>query len=284
MKLKSLWMLAVIWMGTSAVSFAASREVAQNADDVLPMIGDPAGSGDADIEPMTPPPAKVSPRKSVKANPFSSSTPPAESAAVAAPPSDNEIDPNAPASSGHSAFHLGVEGGLSLGTSSFNLNGYSPVISSTVRTGFAGGVFAEYDLSENFSIMPEILYVQKGGRYNTFTDAYQLNWDSLEVPLLVKGKFGTDTVKGVVFAGPALSFAINQTLLDNYISIPPAYYLRTFDIGIHAGLGGEFALTPQMTFFLNGRYMQGFINQSQSFGVTQYLSGFLFMTGLSFGL
>jgi Outer membrane protein beta-barrel domain len=285
MKVQSLFVLTLWLMASSQITLAdPRRDIADSGDETLPMIGDPAPNPEAGAaeEPVAPAPIKA-PRKAVKANPFSAA-PVAASPSETSEPSDNSsLAPNSGQSS-HSTLHLGIEGGLSLGSSSFNINGFNPTLSSQMRTGFAGGVFAEVDLSDNISLMPEVLYIQKGGRYSTLTDVYQLNWDSLEIPLLVEGKFGTDAAKFVIFAGPAVSIAVNQTLVDNYFQLPPTYYLKTYDIGVHAGLGGEFAVTPQMKVFLNGRYMQGFINQAQTYGVTQYLSGFLFMTGLSFGL
>jgi opacity protein-like surface antigen len=95
-------------------------------------------------------------------------------------------------------------------------------------TGLVLGAGFNFALDQDafFSIQPEILYTQKGFRTKTFNNAdsrerqYTLNY--LEVPVLAKIAFGSETIKGYVNAGPSLGFGLGgkrlKTDLNNGVA------------------------------------------------------------------
>ncbi len=82
------------------------------------------------------------------------------------------------------------------------------------KTGLVLGAGFNFALDSDgfFSLQPEILYTQKGYRTETFKNAdskkrdYTLNY--LEVPVLAKISFGSESIKGYVNAGPSLGFGM----------------------------------------------------------------------------
>ena len=83
------------------------------------------------------------------------------------------------------------------------------------KTGLVLGAGFNIPLGQDgfFSIQPEILYTQKGYQTETFNKAdsrkgeYTFNY--LEIPVLAKIAFGTETIKGYVNAGPSLGYGLN---------------------------------------------------------------------------
>jgi hypothetical protein len=79
-------------------------------------------------------------------------------------------------------------------------------------TGFQIGAVANFTVNEMFSIQPELLLVQKGfesGNDEDGTMKATLNY--LEVPVLAKITFGTETFKGFITGGPTLGYAMSGT-------------------------------------------------------------------------
>ena len=105
-----------------------------------------------------------------------------------------------------------VEFGLRAGLNLASLNGDDASldnISPDSRIGFSGGFFVGIRVTPNFLIQPEVLYTQKGAKYDVGGAEFTIKLDYVEVPVLFKGRFGSGGVKPSVFAGPAVGFKVS---------------------------------------------------------------------------
>jgi hypothetical protein len=195
---------------------------------------------------------------------------------------------------------LGILGGLTLGN--LNLNANDPQTASNLdkagkgnRKGFAGGVGFDFNLSEMFSLEPELLYIQQGTTFSYNEDGEDfsivMQTDYLELPVLAKLKMGSRAANISLFAGPYASLLVHKNVhmsdtfqektrekdqtVDNY---------KDFDVGFHSGIGGEFAVAPALSVLVNARYVHGLLNLNKKDDGTIKTRSFLFMTGLAIGL
>jgi hypothetical protein len=149
---------------------------------------------------------------------------------------------------------IGVEGGFNL--ASLNGPNVNDVFAS--RLGFVVGAFIHLPMTTTLAIQPELLYSQKGGKYNGFP--YQL--DYMEVPILLD----------ISFIGP-LSILLGPSIAAN-VQYQGLGSVNQTDIGLVAG--AQLFLTNVL---FSGRYEVGLtdVNSNQ-----QIQNGtFTFMVGLS---
>jgi hypothetical protein len=156
---------------------------------------------------------------------------------------------------GGPSVRFGVEGGIYLA----NLNG--PNVNDEVgsRLGFVGGAFLGLPLAASLALQPEILYSQKGGKYNG--NPYQL--DYWEVPILLDV-----TLVGplAILLGPSFALNAANSGVDN---------INDSDIGLVAG-----AQLNIDRFLVSGRYEIGLTNVTNNQSVQNGTFGFL--VGFSF--
>lgn len=136
---------------------------------------------------------------------------------------------------------IGIKGGLNFS----NLHGSEKNIYGSVshHTTFHAGIFAQFALSEAFSIQPEILYSRKG-----FERADSVfSFDYLDLPVLAVFNF-TDNFS--IHAGPQIGLMMSSKHEDQEINLDP---YNTFDYAFAAGLEGRIS-----RFRLGARYNMGF--------------------------
>jgi len=128
----------------------------------------------------------------------------------------------------HAQVRIGIQGGLSVPNLSGGNNEISQGYSSRLAPNF--GITAEFRITNNFSIQPEVNFDGQGGQRNgmqpvTNTDLpplttggyYYANFknmsilDYLEIPVLAKYTFGKPDLKFYVNAGPYIGFLLNAT-------------------------------------------------------------------------
>lgn len=104
------------------------------------------------------------------------------------------------------APRAGILGGVNIAT----LTGDDAGDASN-RTGFLAGVFGEFSLSQKLAIVPELLYSQKGATQSVESVDIDFKADYLEVPLLLKLRFGAEdaTVRPHIYLGPAVAFNLS---------------------------------------------------------------------------
>jgi hypothetical protein len=73
----------------------------------------------------------------------------------------------------------------------------------------------EITLTNYFSVQPELHFTQKGFAFESsvegedFTQTFRTNF--LELPVLLKAKYGNDIIKGYAFVAPNVGYALNRT-------------------------------------------------------------------------
>ena len=150
---------------------------------------------------------------------------------------------------------IGVEGGVNLASlSGPNVN---DVFAS--RLGFVGGGFLNLPLGSSLAFQPEILYAQKGGKFNG--NAYSL--DYVEVPILldviILGPLG-------ILLGPSFDANVANQNVNNVSST---------DVGLI--LGAQVFVSK---FLVSGRYEIGLTDVRTDAKIQT--GTFTFMVGLSF--
>ena len=110
-----------------------------------------------------------------------------------------------------SSVHAGsVSGGMKVGLNLANLHG-SDVEESDLKTGFCAGGFVAFNITDMFVIQPELLYTQKGDKFEVGTVKAWTILDYLEIPILAKLSIPTKgTVTPNLFLGPAVAFKIRS--------------------------------------------------------------------------
>lgn len=114
--------------------------------------------------------------------------------------------------------------GLRLGGNLAQLRGSDNALGNDAtdrKLGFIAGAFAEMPLSGSFSVQPELLYAQKGGRIDEsfveddldgdFRSDFKLNY--LELPVLVKYSVPTGSrIRPSVYAGPYAAYSVKRSI------------------------------------------------------------------------
>ncbi|RIJ37394.1 porin family protein [Pontibacter oryzae] len=136
---------------------------------------------------------------------------------------------------------IGIKGGVNFASvHGSDKDKYGSVNS---HTSFHAGVYAQFAISELFSIQPELLYSRKG--FERQDSVYRL--DYLEVPVLAVFNI-TDNLS--VHLGPQVGVMMSAKVEDEEIDLEPYH---TFDYGAAAGIEGRIS-----RFRLGTRYVHSF--------------------------
>jgi hypothetical protein len=156
---------------------------------------------------------------------------------------------------------LGIRAGLNLASvhgDDVTINNLSP----ESRVGFSGGLFAGIRVTPSFLIQPEVLYTQKGARYEAAGEEAVIKLDYVEVPVLLKGRFGSGSAKPSVFAGPAVAFKVSgKTEFQG--EEEDVEDVKGTDFGIVFGAGLDLAVGSG-AFTIDARYTLGLTTFSDS--------------------
>jgi opacity protein-like surface antigen len=128
-------------------------------------------------------------------------------------------------------------------------------VSPENRVAFAGGLFAGIRVTPSFLIQPEVLYTQKGARYEVAGEEAVIKLDYVEVPVLLKGRFGSGGVKPSVFAGPAMAIKVSGKS-EFRGEEEDAEDVKSTDFGVVFGAGLDFAVGSG-AFTIDARYTLG---------------------------
>jgi hypothetical protein len=162
----------------------------------------------------------------------------------------------------------GVKGGLSLS----NLMGKGVEFADTsmdpsMRMGFTGYGFFGVDFTDNIGAQIELGYAQKGKSYAFKTESKNtvaLNFDYLEIPILVKGMYPVGDLKPMIYVGPTMGFmlASNEKMhmeapvsMDTTITIEDSTR-NGFEFGLAFGVGTTYKVGPG-AILLDIRYTLG---------------------------
>lgn len=149
---------------------------------------------------------------------------------------------------------------------------------NTTRTGLVVGGIVEFSLSDMFALEPGVVYSQSGSSYaGGTTDAYNY----IDIPVLIKAKFGASEVKPYLFAGPALGFEVAATETSpGNPSIDLSSYTSSINFSAQFGGGVEYAINPKTKLFGDVRYAVGLTDISTVNGFTEHTEGFSIQVGV----
>jgi hypothetical protein len=151
-----------------------------------------------------------------------------------------------------------VEFGIRAGLNLASVNGDDASfdnVSPENRVAFSGGLFAGIRVTPNFLIQPEVLYTEKGARYEAAGEEAEIRLDYVEVPVLLKGRFGSGGVKPIAFVGPAVAFKVSGKA-EFQGEEEDIEDVKSVDIGIVFGAGLDLAVGSG-AFTIDARYTLG---------------------------
>jgi hypothetical protein len=172
---------------------------------------------------------------------------------------------------------VAIKAGVNLASisESSRLEGYESLKNNSV-VGFQAGLSFDLGLSKNFTIQPEVLYIQKGGKSTYVFNAdnkvvSRLYYNYVEVPVLAKLKFYNENGSGFyLLGGPFVGLALGgkskttTTLLGNTTTSEDEFNFdnddaadrqRRTDWGVSFGGGVKFGHV-----FVDARYNLGINN------------------------
>jgi hypothetical protein len=127
------------------------------------------------------------------------------------------------------------------------------------QIGFVGGAALDIGIVKNFfSLQPELLFIQKGERFDERGVETKSTLNYLELPVLAKVSFGSESIKGYVNAGPSLALGLTgkykieggenagetDIRFGDSANDGRRYLDNRFDFGLQFGGGGSFGLGP----------------------------------------
>jgi opacity protein-like surface antigen len=129
------------------------------------------------------------------------------------------------------------------------------------QSGFMGGINAELRLTDDISIQPELMYVQRAiGFTDTNGTSVTAHYNCLELPILLKIKF-LEGVRPYVFGGPVGIINISRSVSANGATTSLSLNPSSTDFAVDLGAGVEFG-----PLFVNLRYSIGIANINQNAG------------------
>ena len=162
--------------------------------------------------------------------------------------------------SGASALSLGIGalGGINLGDAA--VDGHDE---TTMRTGLALGGRVELGVTSPYSLLIEPQYVQKGARFDVSAGPFgnikaRGDLDYLEIPVLLKAKFGATKAHAYAIVGP--SMGINLAAEGSFGSFSDTFKdeAETLTFAGDVGLGAGFQIAPFVYLTGDARYSLGF--------------------------
>lgn len=136
--------------------------------------------------------------------------------------------------------------------------------------GPAFGFIFEIPVNAYFEIRPELNFGSQGQRFKNGKNVYSKWMGYVQVPILLRGQYGNDKVRGFVHVGP--QFGYGTFILDRFrngsdiISKTSKSFkdspFKPFDAGIAIGVGAEFPAAKGME--VEARYYGGFTDINDS--------------------
>ena len=153
---------------------------------------------------------------------------------------------------------LGISKGLIGGLNMASLSGADVSSSAKGVTGYAGGLYVEFNIPGPFSIEPEVLYSMKGSKieFNNYTVTD--NYSYIDVPVLLKYFLPNPVVRTYLYAGPSYSILLSAKEKREGSGVTSTEtdvkdFITANDIGAVVGLGVGFS-----SLRVDARYNLGF--------------------------
>lgn len=187
-------------------------------------------------------------------------------------------------------YAQGITGGLKAGMNIANIHGDDVEdFGYESKTGLCVGGFVAFNVANIVAIQPEVLYTQKGAKYEDefFDGTYTLGLDYLEIPVLLKVIMPVQgMIKPHLFVGPY--FARNLTARTAWEENGQSdeenvsEYVEDSDFGTVFGAGIDFGL-PAGKIVFDARYSLGLTSIDASGDPADIKNkAFSFMLGYAF--
>ncbi|MCP3932770.1 MAG: PorT family protein [Bacteroidetes bacterium] len=165
-----------------------------------------------------------------------------------------------------SAFAQSIGFGGRIGTNLANVDieGGGITLETDSKAGLNIALLLKFGISENFSVQPEVNFMQKGYRLELdFFDEKvesKVTFNYFEVPILAKLSFGPELIQGFVQGGPSFGFAMSGTTETDGekedIDFDEDGFKRG-EVSFIIGGGVGFNIGPGQL-FVDARYLLGF--------------------------
>ncbi|MCU0440497.1 MAG: PorT family protein [Raineya sp.] len=150
------------------------------------------------------------------------------------------------------------------------------------KLGFAGGIFANYSITDEFGLTGQVLYSQQGTKLESMGIEDTWKFDYLQVPILGAYYFGKDKFKPKVLLGPQFGFLLSTKDKDGR-ELADSDILETTDISAVLGAGFNYNLAPKIWLNVDVRYNLGLMDIHKLPDVKLYNSNLALMVGVSIG-
>ncbi len=133
---------------------------------------------------------------------------------------------------------------------------------------WGAGFVLQYQLSENFSLVAEPMYVRKGAgiQPDNNTPRLDASLSFIETPVMLKYEFG-ESQKLYLLAGPVFGYLLTSKLeakVNTFtLKADTKHITEKLEIGLTTG-GGFSVPVSFGTIFLEGRYTYGFTNLAKT--------------------
>jgi hypothetical protein len=153
------------------------------------------------------------------------------------------------------SFGVGPIGGMNFGNADVDDQD-----ETEMRNGLALGLRAEFGVTSPYSLLVEPAYVQKGARFEYAGIDSEGDFDYIEIPLLLKAKFGAMKTHAFAFAGPSIGIL---TSTDGKLgSLDVDFEDQAASVVFSGDVGGGAAFQVSEFVYLSAdvRYSHGFSN------------------------
>ncbi|MDQ6613047.1 MAG: PorT family protein [Gemmatimonadota bacterium] len=118
------------------------------------------------------------------------------------------------------------------------------------RTGSTFGITLQIPAGQTFTLQPELLFINKGAKFNSDAGNGNFKLDYVEIPLLLRYDFSRGVIGPHIYAGPSAGFSVGCTVSGTLTSGATTtrdcssnnFKPKSLDYGITAGAGVDFNL------------------------------------------
>ena len=184
-------------------------------------------------------------------------------------------------------YAQGITGGLKAGMNIANLHGDGVEgFGYESKMGFCAGGFITFKVANIIAIQPEILYTQKGTKWEeefvgeTWKITYNFNY--LEIPILLKVIMPIQgMIKPHLFVGPYFAYNLTAKVKTRYNGLDFDEVIKDSDFGAVFGGGIDFGL-PAGKIVFDARYSLGLTTIDEEGSSAVKNNVFSFMLGYAF--
>ena len=160
-------------------------------------------------------------------------------------------------------FSIGAKAGVNIANLSFDPDVPAGITKSN-RVGFKFGAILELGVGGPVFIALEPLFAQKGAKAEGQGGNLAIEANYLEIPVLLKLKFGVAGVKPYVFAGPNIGFLLSANLHQEAGGQTADTDIKSTttstDFALDVGAGAQFSATKFVAITADARYSLGLSN------------------------